>query len=159
MVLRHLDITKKALFVRTFSLLTILVSFAFLTWLRNRRIYWWITSNFRYDGQRAQIHRAADGSIRVFSRQMKETTSRFPDLIDTIKESCKHEVSTFILDAEVIFTTKNFFTKEIYYFIVTQILSCKDYFCRLLLWIERMVGNSCLFKNYLHGREEIKIPR
>ncbi|CAL9159626.1 unnamed protein product [Musa hybrid cultivar] len=60
------------------------------------------TCEYKYDGQRAQIHRAADGSIRVFSRQMKETTSRFPDLINTIKESCKHEVSTFILDAEVV---------------------------------------------------------
>ncbi|KAG6502792.1 hypothetical protein ZIOFF_035080 [Zingiber officinale] len=55
-----------------------------------------------YDGQRAQIHRLADGSIRIFSRQMKETTSRFPDLVNIIKDSCKPEASTFILDAEVV---------------------------------------------------------
>ena len=57
----------------------------------------------RYDGQRAQIHRLADGSIKVFSRQMKETTARFPDLINIIKEFCKPDVSNFILDAEVIY--------------------------------------------------------
>ncbi|KAG1346971.1 DNA ligase [Cocos nucifera] len=58
--------------------------------------------NRRYDGQRAQIHKLADGSIRVFSRQMKESTSRFPDLIHVIKEMYKPEIPTFILDAEVV---------------------------------------------------------
>lgn len=56
---------------------------------------------FRYDGQRAQIHRLADGSIRVFSRNMSETTSKFPDLVTLIQDLCKPSVSTFILDAEV----------------------------------------------------------
>ncbi|XP_066312342.1 DNA ligase 6 isoform X3 [Miscanthus floridulus] len=56
----------------------------------------------RYDGQRAQIHKLPDGSVRIFSRQMKESTSRFPDLVNMIKELCKPEVSSFILDAEVV---------------------------------------------------------
>lgn len=55
----------------------------------------------RYDGQRAQIHRLLDGSVRIFSRQMKESTLRFPDLVNMIKELCRPEVSSFILDAEV----------------------------------------------------------
>ncbi|XP_008787626.2 DNA ligase 6 isoform X2 [Phoenix dactylifera] len=60
------------------------------------------TCEYKYDGQRAQIHKLADGSIRVFSRHMKESTSRFPDLIHIIKEIYKPEFSTFILDAEVV---------------------------------------------------------
>nr|XP_034592864.1 DNA ligase 6 isoform X3 [Setaria viridis]TKW16100.1 hypothetical protein SEVIR_5G277300v2 [Setaria viridis] len=56
----------------------------------------------RYDGQRAQIHRLLDGSVRIFSRQMKESTPRFPDLVNMIKELCRPEVSSFILDAEVV---------------------------------------------------------
>ncbi|KAJ0971603.1 hypothetical protein J5N97_019562 [Dioscorea zingiberensis] len=60
------------------------------------------TCEFKYDGQRAQIHKLEDGSIKVFSRQMKETSSRFPDLINIIKEFCKPSVSTFILDAEIV---------------------------------------------------------
>uniref|UniRef100_A0A0E0N0W8 DNA ligase (ATP) n=1 Tax=Oryza rufipogon TaxID=4529 RepID=A0A0E0N0W8_ORYRU len=56
----------------------------------------------RYDGQRAQIHRSNDGSVQIFSRQMKESTSRFPDLVGMIKELCSIEVSSFILDAEVV---------------------------------------------------------
>ncbi|KAI4352147.1 hypothetical protein L6164_006427 [Bauhinia variegata] len=60
------------------------------------------TCEYKYDGQRAQIHKLEDGSIRVFSRNGDETTSRFPDLIDIIKESCKPAAVTFILDAEIV---------------------------------------------------------
>ncbi|KAL8472656.1 hypothetical protein ACS0TY_029752 [Phlomoides rotata] len=60
------------------------------------------TCEYKYDGQRAQIHRLADGSIHVFSRNGDETTSRFPDLIDIVKDSCVDAAVTFILDAEVV---------------------------------------------------------
>lgn len=55
----------------------------------------------RYDGQRAQIHRLADGSVRVFSRNGDETTARFPDLVNIIQDSCGPAAATFIVDAEV----------------------------------------------------------
>ncbi|EXC20557.1 DNA ligase 1 [Morus notabilis] len=60
------------------------------------------TCEYKYDGQRAQIHKLADGFVRVFSRNGDESTSRFPDLINIIKESCKPDADTFILDAEVV---------------------------------------------------------
>ncbi|CAK8542670.1 unnamed protein product [Lathyrus sativus] len=60
------------------------------------------TCEYKYDGQRAQIHRLCDGSIHVFSRNGDESTLRFPDLIDMIKESCKPVASAFIIDAEVV---------------------------------------------------------
>ncbi|KAJ4959815.1 hypothetical protein NE237_019725 [Protea cynaroides] len=60
------------------------------------------TCEYKYDGQRAQIHRLTDASVRVFSRNGDETTSRFPDLVNIIKESCKPDAVTFILDAEVV---------------------------------------------------------
>ncbi|EMS67720.1 DNA ligase 1 [Triticum urartu] len=59
------------------------------------------TCEYKYDGQRAQIHRLTDGSVQIFSRQMKDSTSRFPDLVNMIKELCNSEVASFILDAEV----------------------------------------------------------
>ncbi|KAL6614720.1 hypothetical protein ACP70R_036990 [Stipagrostis hirtigluma subsp. patula] len=58
------------------------------------------TCEYKYDGQRAQIHRLTDGSVRIFSRQMKESTSRFPDVVNLIQELCSLNVSCFILDAE-----------------------------------------------------------
>ncbi|XP_038720106.1 DNA ligase 6 isoform X2 [Tripterygium wilfordii] len=60
------------------------------------------TCEYKYDGQRAQIHKLADGTFHVFSRNGEETTSRFPDLIDIVKQSCKPAAVTFILDAEVV---------------------------------------------------------
>ncbi|KAH9739194.1 DNA ligase 6 [Citrus sinensis] len=56
----------------------------------------------KYDGQRAQIHKLVDGTVRIFSRNGDETTSRFPDLISIINEFCKPAAGTFILDAEVV---------------------------------------------------------
>ncbi|KAK9066931.1 hypothetical protein SSX86_014255 [Deinandra increscens subsp. villosa] len=61
-----------------------------------------LTCEFKYDGQRAQVHKLADGSIRVFSRNGEETTSRFPDVIKIINEVCKSDTMTFIIDAEVV---------------------------------------------------------
>lgn len=60
------------------------------------------TCEYKYDGQRAQIHKLAGGSVRVFSRNGDETTSRFPDLVNIITESCGPRGATFILDAEVV---------------------------------------------------------
>ncbi|XP_058087232.1 DNA ligase 6 [Magnolia sinica] len=60
------------------------------------------TCEYKYDGQRAQIHKLMDGSVQVFSRNGEETTSRFPDLVNIVKESCKPAAMTFILDAEVV---------------------------------------------------------
>ncbi|KAF3779844.1 DNA ligase [Nymphaea thermarum] len=56
----------------------------------------------KYDGQRAQVHRLMDGSIKVFSRNGEETTSRFPDLVKIISESSKQAAETYILDGEVV---------------------------------------------------------
>ncbi|XP_015066696.1 DNA ligase 6 isoform X2 [Solanum pennellii] len=60
------------------------------------------TCEYKYDGQRAQIHKLSDGSVRVFSRNGDETTARFPDLVNIITESCDSRGATFILDAEVV---------------------------------------------------------
>ncbi|XP_047954585.1 DNA ligase 6 [Salvia hispanica] len=65
------------------------------------------TCEYKYDGQRAQIHRSADGSIRVFSRNGDETTSRFPDLVQIVVDSCVPATGAFILDAEVVAIDRN----------------------------------------------------
>ncbi|XP_024315819.1 DNA ligase 6 isoform X2 [Brachypodium distachyon] len=65
------------------------------------------TCEYKYDGQRAQIHRLTGGSVQIFSRQMKDSTSRFPDLVNMIKELCSPEVASFVLDAEVVGIDRN----------------------------------------------------
>lgn len=58
-------------------------------------------SNCRYDGQRAQIHLLPDGSIRIFSRNGEDNTSRFPDVLDIVRNAMQPEANIFIIDAEV----------------------------------------------------------
>ncbi|KAL8088912.1 hypothetical protein AgCh_038615 [Apium graveolens] len=60
-----------------------------------------VMSELKYDGQRAQIHKLGYGFVRVFSQNGDEITSRFPYLVNIIKESCSSEASSFVLDAEV----------------------------------------------------------
>ncbi|XP_073139252.1 DNA ligase 6 isoform X2 [Henckelia pumila] len=60
------------------------------------------TCEFKYDGQRAQIHKLVDGSVRVFSRNGDETTSKFPDLINIVVDLSAHAAHSFIVDAEVV---------------------------------------------------------
>ncbi|KAG5247360.1 DNA ligase [Salix suchowensis] len=60
------------------------------------------TCEYKYDGQRAQIHKMPDGTVRIYSRNGDETSSRFPDLIKIIEESCKPAAVTLIVDAEVV---------------------------------------------------------
>ncbi|WZZ06289.1 hypothetical protein YC2023_092210 [Brassica napus] len=59
-----------------------------------------------YKVDRAQIHLLLDGTVRIFSRNGDETTSRFPDLVDVIKQFACPTAETFILDAEVVATDR-----------------------------------------------------
>ncbi|KAH9257636.1 hypothetical protein BASA81_004085 [Batrachochytrium salamandrivorans] len=59
------------------------------------------TCEFKYDGERAQIH--YDGSkIEVFSRNLESNTSKYPDAIEYIQSSLVDKATTFILDSEVV---------------------------------------------------------
>ncbi|KAJ7530648.1 hypothetical protein O6H91_14G012600 [Diphasiastrum complanatum] len=60
------------------------------------------TCEYKYDGQRAQIHMLSDGSVRIFSRNCEETTSRLPDVVDIVQMSADKTMSTFIIDTEVV---------------------------------------------------------
>ncbi|KAG5380484.1 hypothetical protein IGI04_028326 [Brassica rapa subsp. trilocularis] len=55
---------------------------------------------------RAQIHLLLDGTVRIFSRNGDETTSKFPDLVDVIKQFACPAAETFMLDAEVVATDR-----------------------------------------------------
>ncbi|RPD59828.1 ATP-dependent DNA ligase [Lentinus tigrinus ALCF2SS1-6] len=66
------------------------------------------TAEFKYDGQRAQIH-ASRGSnqrpfIRVFSRHLEDMTDKYPDVVSLVQEIFKSSPQTesFIIDAEVV---------------------------------------------------------
>ncbi|TDH72972.1 uncharacterized protein CCR75_004305 [Bremia lactucae] len=61
------------------------------------------TCEYKYDGERAQIHILSDGKIAIFSRNFENSTERFPDVKLAISSAAKKTlVSNCIVDAEVV---------------------------------------------------------
>ena len=44
------------------------------------------TCEFKYDGERAQIHRLPDGTINVYSRNSENMSVRYPDIMNAIEK-------------------------------------------------------------------------
>lgn len=63
------------------------------------------TCEYKYDGERAQIHKMADGKLKVFSRNLLETSSKYPEVPLFVEEAIGKQadkVESFVLDAEVV---------------------------------------------------------
>ena len=43
-----------------------------------------VAAEHKYDGQRAQVHRLADGSVRLFSRKLDDMTHKYPDVVQRV---------------------------------------------------------------------------
>lgn len=62
------------------------------------------TCEYKYDGERAQLHLLQDGKLRVYSRNSEDMTERYPDLVGVI-ESLKEQnpdIKSVILDTECV---------------------------------------------------------
>eukprot|EP00803_Ostreobium_quekettii_P008788 evm.model.scf_1474EXC.2 EVM.evm.TU.scf_1474EXC.2 scf_1474EXC:16266-31624(-) len=57
-------------------------------------------AEYKYDGQRAQVHLLADGSVSIFSRRCEDKTAAFPDVAAAVRRAAS--ASTLILDAEIV---------------------------------------------------------
>jgi len=60
------------------------------------------TLEYKYDGERAQIHLLPNGQIRIFSRNAENNTSKFPELLETVQKFKNDGVSSFIIDSEIV---------------------------------------------------------
>lgn len=62
------------------------------------------TCEWKYDGERAQIHLLENGEIRIYSRNQENNTSKYPDLISRFRAWIKpdHDLKTAILDTEAV---------------------------------------------------------
>lgn len=61
-----------------------------------------ITCEFKYDGERAQIHCDENGVISIFSRNQENNTTKYPDIICRIEEFSKSGVKSYIIDSEIV---------------------------------------------------------
>lgn len=60
------------------------------------------TCEYKYDGERAQIHILEDGSVRIFSRNQENNTSKYPDIIARMNQTKGPDVVSAILDSEAV---------------------------------------------------------
>lgn len=47
------------------------------------------TCEYKYDGERAQVHLLEDGMVRIYSRNSEDMSERYPDLVGIIKDFIK----------------------------------------------------------------------
>lgn len=60
------------------------------------------TCEYKYDGERAQVHCTAAGTMHVYSRNMEDMSQRYPDIIDIIPRIRTEKTVDFILDCEAV---------------------------------------------------------
>lgn len=60
------------------------------------------TCEFKYDGERAQIHRSESGKTYIFSRNQEDTSGKYPDVLKEVGDYIKPETKSFILDCECV---------------------------------------------------------
>ncbi|KAJ5351050.1 hypothetical protein N7452_000024 [Penicillium brevicompactum] len=57
---------------------------------------------YKYDGQRAQVHCDEKGKVSIFSRHLETMTEKYPDLVSLVPQIRGESVSSFILEGEVV---------------------------------------------------------
>jgi DNA ligase-1 len=57
---------------------------------------------YKYDGQRAQVHCDERGKVTIFSRHLELMTDKYPDLVALIPKIRGDGVSSFIMEGEVV---------------------------------------------------------
>ncbi|EKM83893.1 hypothetical protein AGABI1DRAFT_51454 [Agaricus bisporus var. burnettii JB137-S8] len=60
------------------------------------------TCEYKYDGERAQVHKLEDGSVAVFSRNSEDMSKKYPDLVEQLPKCIKETTKSFVLDAEAV---------------------------------------------------------
>ncbi|KAF9044554.1 ATP-dependent DNA ligase [Hymenopellis radicata] len=60
------------------------------------------TCEYKYDGERAQVHKLADGTVAVFSRNSEDMSKKYPDLVEQLPKCIKDTTKSFVLDTEAV---------------------------------------------------------
>ncbi|ORY47727.1 ATP-dependent DNA ligase [Rhizoclosmatium globosum] len=60
------------------------------------------TCEYKYDGERAQIHRLEDGTTTIYSRNSENLSAKYPDIMALIPDVVAPGVTSFVLDCEAV---------------------------------------------------------
>ncbi|THV04968.1 ATP-dependent DNA ligase [Dendrothele bispora CBS 962.96] len=60
------------------------------------------TCEYKYDGERAQVHKLPDGTVAVFSRNSEDMSKKYPDLVEQLPNCIKDSTKSFVLDSEAV---------------------------------------------------------
>ncbi|GAA6053890.1 hypothetical protein JCM3770_005319 [Rhodotorula araucariae] len=60
------------------------------------------TCEYKYDGERAQIHFLEDGTVRVFSRNSEDMSVKYPEFVRQLARAIKPNTRSFVIDAEAV---------------------------------------------------------
>ncbi len=55
---------------------------------------------YKYDGERAQIHKTRDGEVKIFSRRLENITYAYPDVAEYVKEAI--DAREYIVEGEIV---------------------------------------------------------
>ncbi|KAF9584892.1 hypothetical protein BGW38_004778 [Lunasporangiospora selenospora] len=60
------------------------------------------TCEYKYDGERAQIHKLEDGTMRIYSRNSENMSAKYPDVMERLSKFAKESTTAFVLDCEAV---------------------------------------------------------
>ena len=108
---------------------------------------------YKYDGQRAQVHCDSNGKVSIFSRHLELMTDKYPDLVALMPKIRGNGVQSFIMEGEVVAVDKE--TGELKPFQILTNRARKD------VAIGSITVNVCLFAfdlMYLNGQPLLDRP-
>ncbi|KAM4096509.1 hypothetical protein ACJW30_08G110400 [Castanea mollissima] len=116
------------------------------------------TCEYKYDGERAQIHYMDNGLVEIYSRNAERNTGKFPDVVITVSRLKKSSVRSFVLDCELVA-----YNREKQIILPFQTLSTR---ARKNVDVSDIKVDVCIFAFdmlYLNGQpllqEELKVRR
>lgn len=108
---------------------------------------------YKYDGQRAQVHCDETGKVTIFSRHLELMTEKYPDLVALVPKIRGEGVSSFIMEGEVVAIDKE--TGDLKTFQTLSNRARKD------VVVHSVKIDVCLFAfdlMYLNGEELLNRP-
>mmetsp|Transcript_3269 Transcript_3269/g.4502 ORF Transcript_3269/g.4502 Transcript_3269/m.4502 type:complete len:806 (+) Transcript_3269:52-2469(+) len=111
------------------------------------------TCEYKYDGERAQIHCYDGGKIAIYSRNLENNTAKFPDIIQYLPNAVKAGITSFIIDCEAVA-----FDREKQKILPFQVLSTR---ARKTVALEDIKVQVCLYAFdllYLNGESLLQQP-